>query len=699
MLKKTDFSGLEPLLRLRQLLTSQGSIFLDGVMAAVGSIPADQPHAATVVLTLVDSFLQYSAELGPVKAPYEQLLRLGEELRAAVAEHRTDIQGHPPRSQLDGRRLSYPVWTLAMELTDGHRPLRIALGAEVARALVQRRPMLETYCTKLRRDIPVLGRHASETELALPEDLEALGFGAKWIASFRTTDRLVRRMVSSRPPSGPDAPDDLGTADLIRRLSYRFTYPAANDRKGIQHDGCVRPEVLREVARAVRCGVESGCDQSFIHAASMLTGFSSKAVVSIPLVAGEPGVVGVALADDGHCFFLDLNALFPSRVVPDASVARLFEHSGSIARFYCPAFFAREVIRRKLRSPHAATLGDLVNTSVANARQAMLARDHSKLYASLARCIRSMANTGLWLGADRLTLAFQTWRFSIINSARAYYARLTHDDVLLTADSLFGGLDWLPVADGTPHEAFGSRCVLTAAGVAEIFSYLASACQELKPGRRANLERLLEHHEALARYTGALLAFSLGAREASEYGFMANELCLGQSQVVLRDKGKNDRVRFLPVPLNGIVREQIRQWTAHCAALARRLHDECEEHAIKLRMRLEAIASSAPVHLLVGLRDAEPASLGSADIWGSLPDHLHVPANVGRHFWQNALRAHGHNSRDIDRWMRHTVLMLDPNDSDQDSIASAAFSRIAATQEKVLSGLGIRAISGLRRAG
>jgi hypothetical protein len=696
MLKAADLSASEPLLRVRQYLTVRESTFLDILVDAIGSVPMDQPACARVIGTLARSFLDYSARLGEVKSSFAGLLADARGLALAAGAHRLQIQGTPPIAQLKGRISAHPVWALASSLTEHHAALSCALGAEVAYALVRRKRISESYCNRLRRDIGKVGRLPAPDEAATPEELAQQGFGKTWIKSFDRIDAAVKRVVCKEPPD-PDAKEPLDTEQIIRQLTHRFAYPSAALRKGVQHDSSMPPEAMRNVAMALRRSVEAGNDPAFVATAAVLTGLSTHAVLSIPLFKDREQLNGIALSANGHHFLLDLRWAFPSRYRPDPSTAHLFEPAGDIAPLYCPQFFANEVAKRVANAPHATKIADLVHVSGLTARTALLEDDARKLYASLARCSKSLGPVSLHLGIDRLEAAFQTWDFWLINRARIYYSRILGEESWRVADTLYRYLDWPTVAQAADFGAFGSQCVLTPTAVTEIFDYLAARCRKLHPGRRGGLERLLAHHMAYAIYTAALLTFSLGAREAAAYELVASEMVLGQRQVVLNDKGKKDAHRAAPVPINAVAREQLRQWRAHCIALAARLESEGDHRAIALRIRLEQIGRCAPTHLLVAVAGVDVIPLGASQVWGGMPSHLRVPANAGRHFWPNTLHAHRIGSRDVGRFMRHQTLMIDPNDSDCDSISFDAFERITTVQERVLADLCVTAISGLRK--
>ena len=120
-----------------------------------------------------------------------------------------------------------------------------------------------------------------------------------------------------------------------------------------------------------------------------------------------------------------------------------------------------------------------------------------------------------------------------------------------------------------------------------------------------------------------------------------------------------------PASLNAMVREQIRQYVAHCQALVERLQKLDASKGVALVTALNsALNGNGFLFVFRSVRGAiRPA--GARTVWGALPRQLHVPSNVGRHYWQNALREQGLGARDIDRFMRHRVVGLENNTSSQ----------------------------------
>lgn len=172
----------------------------------------------------------------------------------------------------------------------------------------------------------------------------------------------------------------------------------------------------------------------------------------------------------------------------------------------------------------------------------------------------------------------------------------------------------------------------------------------------------------------------------------------GQQLLTVHDKQGGDPLMAQPVWLNHYVQQQIAEYSAHCLALLKRLDRLNNPQAASLTNALSNALSGEGLMFFIRSKRGAIKPAGAFNTWGLLPVEFRVPANVGRHFWQNTLRAKGLGSRDIDRFMRHRVVGLENNTSSQTSSAQQSFDRIEKVQLAVMRELNIQVISGLRRA-
>lgn len=690
---------LEPLARLRAAVPAAYQSTLSLLVGTV-TPPVDQPGCADAVVMLANCLLAYSKQIKFFRPEFSAFLDDASAIVDTVTDHKESIQGNQPAAPMQSRTAGYPAWALLLDLSGEQQPLRVALGAEIALALLDRSQLNSRFCTQLRRDSTKYGRPPTGQERDI-EDLQELGFGRGWLPRYQKIDRQVRRRVELPDPNGPIRPDHANpqnTFELLARLRWKFDYPNPKHRQAGLDDSHLTSAQFYRVCSEVRHRVEDGSEEGVVMGLSILTGFTPELITSLPLInLTEPFDI-LGLDVPRGCMVLDLRALFPSRRRPSPQTAALFYLSENLLVVPLPIFLADELRRRQAAAPESVLLGDLVGWVKVDSRAPLLVDEKCKLVSSLARSSKSTPAIAMSTGSDRLVAACITWDFSMVGSARMYYARLTGEDIHKGCQRLYSAIGWGESAVlANELASVGSNCQLTDEGARELFAKLAQLSEQSWPGRRTNFSTLMAHHMHYTRYCVTLISFNLGLREVYAYRLIARELMAGQAQVVMHDKQGGDRLMAQPVNLNGLVREQIRQYGGHCQALVERLRKINSGDAATFGAAIElALRGQGPLFLVRQARGGiRPA--GAANTWGQLPIEFRVPSNVGRHFWQNVLRTHGLGSRDIDRFMRHRVVGLESNTSSQTASPSQSFARIDRIQSQVLSALGITAVSGLRK--
>lgn len=699
MLMKTRLE-LEPLARFRAALPET---CLSTFELLVGTVvmPTDQPQCADAIRTLADSLIRYARGIPYVRPEFSALIEDSQKIACVAVACAIDIQGTPPAGQLSGRISRYPAWALLTQLSDEQIPLRVALGAEIASAMLIRGQLNSRFCKKLLRDADKYGRpQVGEDRLA--EDLAELNFGHHWLGHFEKVDRQVRRCVELPDPDGPARPDHAdpkNRLDLLARLKWRFEYPDPKHRQAGLDDSHLPREQFRRATLAVRSRVELGDPAGTIQSLCLITRLTPDLVSSLPLVIGDKQIQLIGLDIERGALVLDLRALFPNRKLPSAATAILFHQSSDFLVIPLPQFLARALKDRLHKNSKAILLGDLVGWVAVDIRKSLVVDEKCKLRSSLARASKSSGAMAIMAGADRLAAACITWDFSLIGSARMYYARLTGEDIHAGCSMLYATMGWGDPSLTAPElDAIGSRCVLTSEGVQTVFSKLLDECNESWPGRRTKCAALLQHHQRYTQYAVALVSFCLGLREVHVYRLLASELIHRQTQMTIHDKQGGDRLMAQPVSLNSLAQEQIRQYLGHCEALHKRLVNlnGPGSHALADALK-KVLSGEGPLFVLLSPRGIVRPT-GSYNVWAKFPESIRVPGNAGRHYWQNILRQEGLSSRDIDRFMRHRVVGLENNTTSQTDAPRMSWQRITEIQTRVLNELGIKAVSGLRRA-
>lgn len=689
---------LEPVVRLRSAIPESCRAMLDHLLGVV-PLPPDQPSCATAIATLAMCLVDYAETIPNTRPFFMEWAAAAQCIHDCASTYTQEIQGITQSAPLTGRLSEFPALALLLTLKEEHLPLHIAFGAEIARCLLEQTQLRQDYCVALRRDTIKYGR-PQPGEVRMPGDLADLGFGRSWVARFKKIDVQVRRRVElvELGPQRPQHAHPHHVLDLLARLRWRLDYPNPKHRQAAIDDSHLPLAHFRRVTTTLRTRVEAKDGAAVIQSLGLLVNLPPRLLLSLPLVTGYRPLNILGICFRTGCLQLNLRALFPHRAQPPKATAHLFRVSGDVMVVPLPVFLAQEVQRRTQTYPQAVLLGDLVDWIQVSQRDSLIPDESCKLHASLARASKSAGAISLALGNDRLVSTCMGADFSLIGSARMYYARLTGSEIYAGYARLYEGIGWgAPILDAKQLPPFGSRTTLNPDGVTHLFTKLADTVVLSRPGRNAHAVRLLNHHAHFVRYCVALISFCSGLREVQCYRLLAEELLDGQDQVVVHDKQGGNPLMAQPALLNAQAKEQIRLYVAHARALVQRLQRLDDRHGLLLAQRLRiALDGEGPLFLTASSRGTIHAA-GAHFTWREVPESIKVPPNVGRHFWQNVLRERGLSSRDVDGFMRHRVVGLERNTNSQVSVPSHSFDRIEAIQLAVFRELGIQALPGLRK--
>ncbi|QKD45735.1 hypothetical protein HF896_19875 [Alicycliphilus denitrificans] len=689
---------LEPVVRLRSAIPESCQAMLDQLLGMVPQ-PPDQPSCATAIATLTKCLVDYAETIANTRPFFMEWAGAAQCIHDRASAYTQHIQGTTPSAPLTGRLSEFPALALLLTLKDEHLPLQVALGAEIARCLLEQTQLKQDYCVALRRDTVKYGR-PQPGEVRTPEDLAELGFGRGWLVRFQKIDAQVRRRVEldELGPRRPQHARPHHVLDLLARLRWRLDYPNPKHRQAAIDDSHLPVAHYLRVATLLRTRVEARDGAAVIQSLGLLVNLPPRLLLSLPLVTGSRPLNMLGISVQTGCLQLNLRALFPNRARPPDATANLFHFSGDAVVVPLPVFLVQEIQRRSQAYPQAVLLGDLMDWVQVNPRDSLIPGESCKLHASLARASKSTGAISLALGNDRLVSACVATDFSLIGSARMYYARLTGREIHTGCTRLFAGIGWgVPVMDAVHLPSLGSRATLHPDGAKHLFSALAEAVTASRPGRNAHSGRLLEHHTHFTRYCVALICFCAGLREIQCYRLLAEELLHGQDQIVVHDKQGGDALMAQPALLNAQAREQIRLYAAHARALVRRLQRLNDRQGLVLAQRLRIALEDAGSLFLTLRSSGTVLAAGAHFTWREVPESIRVPPNVGRHFWQNVLRERGLSSRDIDSFMRHRVVGLERNTNSQVGIPRQTLDRIEATQLAVMREIGIQTLAGLCR--
>jgi hypothetical protein len=576
----------------------------------------------------------------------------------------------------------------------------VALGAEVVISLIETRQLQTVQCQHLRRDASKYGRPQGHEERTV-QDLADQRFGKHWLAHFIKNDRNIRRQIESPDQDGPERPSHARIhhrLDILANLRWRYEYPAPKHRQGVIDDSHLPSPQYRRAATEVRKNVEAGNLVALNQSICLISGLTPPLVNCLPIANSDAQLNMLGIDIEQGALALDLSALFPNRKIPSIETAKLFHPSSNILRVPLPTFVSDLLRELHADSCTATLLGDLTDWAEVIPTQRLVKHEVGKLKSSLPRASKSTPAICLESGATRLQAACVTWDFSLIGSARMYYARITGKELHTACANYYHLIEWGdPSVTGTELQSIGSHCQLTDEGARQLFFCLAQRCKMSWPGRNARLETLLVHHNFYTQYCAALVSFCAGLREVKLYRLLSNDLIQGQQLVTLHDKQGGDPLMAQAVLFNTEVVEQISLYFQHSYCLLKRLRNKDSSVSKTICASLERTLDGGGLLFNYFKLNGSARPAGSHNTWANLSEEVQVPGNVGRHYWQNVLRDHGLSSRDIDRFMRHRVVGLENNTNSQVAAPFDSYRRIEKTQLKVLHELAIHPLRGLGR--
>jgi hypothetical protein len=278
----------EPLEFVRACIAPQNLLTFDLLVGTI-SIPIEQPNMGLFIQKLAGSFLLYVQEISYLRDEFQTLVAQVAQVHESLASQCKGAGICQPLGQAKSRMQKYPEIALLELLCDEQTPLKVALGAEVALALLDQSKLNANYCTQLRKDAKKFGRPQGEEERD-PADLAELRFGHHWLPRFLKTDREIRRRVELLDPNDPlsaSRPDAKHRMDLLARLKWRFDYPHPKHRQASLDDSHLQTEQFCRAAAQTRESLELGASEALIEITAMLTAFSPEIAPWIPLVGAN----------------------------------------------------------------------------------------------------------------------------------------------------------------------------------------------------------------------------------------------------------------------------------------------------------------------------------------------------------------------------------------------------------------------------
>lgn len=680
--------------QLKPLLNPHSAATLDYLLHALIA-PDDSPRLPVVIQSARDSVANYGATLKQPSAAF----RLVKESIDKLHDDISMITGTvPERDELERpliRRLA-PHAPYALCLTLAALPdddivvAREAVGVDIALALATAHCCHEGFATAIRRTLtPELFNNRNDASKRTPD----------WQKTYVKT--RVRAATLFEVGGAPDPQTteyarlfDLGAFHEISR-KMRFSPPrqrqAILDRRH-QTNWQIKASAAALMARAML----------YDHTA-LLTLIAFCAGLSLRL-SKEMTLAGHA--EDATWFMvLDLQAgaiktnldpIFPNAAqLPPG--AECFRPANKIAVKPLPLFLWKLLKELHAAHPEAETLAQLLANAATSGRQLTLAAGESTMTPTTKRFLIAAAPLSVILGIDRLSAAILANDFSVVPSSKGYYCLASRAELWAASEVLFDALGWgapSPLIQGLP---VGSRIVPTRQAISAWWLWMVNVVSALAPGRRCSLKSLIAFHNSYARLCASLAVLCLAAREVRELKFTTHNLHPEAEYSNFLDKRVGIFPGELKVPINKLLRMQIRLWHAHCDALRRRLDNFPSAGSRRLMDMLDRFLAGECYPLFFKIKDGCKGTtpLGSGDLINWWPEEYSFSGDFGRHFFEVELRDAKVRSSRIDLLLRHLTQGTEAHCSTYGDRLADIAAEINHVQESLLGSLGIKPASGL----
>ena len=486
------------------------------------------------------------------------------------------------------------------------------------------------------------------------------------------------------------------------RQHYRNRIEFARDRAHqcvVDHRSLSAAQMLAS-AQEIRQQAEAGNEDALLAVVCVLTGIGPDLALAIPLANGN-GIGAIALDVERGCVLVDLDLIAPGRARPAVESAGATREVDRLIVKPLPEFVARALRKCAALRPEAGSVRSLLPTATIAMRTALVPTDHDAspgIMPSLARFSNGFAPYAVRAGVDPYIAALLANDPAIVPTGKFYYARAEYVEIELAAETAYAALGWDAPVRLSNIPAVGSAMVPTESSLVAWGEWMRTQVLSARPARRYSLWTLIAYHNTYALAVGSNLVFALALRERKVLPMTAAACIHPARSIAILDKAVGAIRAPRPVPLAPSVSAQIGHWFDHCGELDRRLDHLGVPPSTKSRKYLAGVQAGRSVPLLFFIHEkgnAQPVS--SADLAAWWPARFGFPANVGRHYWQNALREHGVPSRWIDAYVRHSLRGDDPAGSTACLAPTRWTEGLRSTVEQILCLLQLTPLRGLHR--
>lgn len=596
--------------------------------------PPERPKLRAAISTSIRCLTRFQS-VGRV-LPTDVTSFLGDLNRAAVQLSQT-----PEDTEvffLAGREKQFQAWHLLLKMpSEGCESLELAIGAELAMASVALREFRPRIAATVRE---VLVEHTKGDQVAAASQARTLG------------DRLMAEAtkVLSRSVDTQSRKSVLFCARVTGHLIGQMDPAHLTSRQAAGSIRSLTPAETRKTACALRSNAEAGDILSTAAITAYCAGLPWDITLDTPFscTSGEDWLALIDL-EKGE-IQIDLGTALPqmAKALPGHTPA------SSVVVRPLPNFLARLLRSLVASNPEATCLRDLIPHEAPSSRLRLDVTDRA-LGVSVARFVNSRGPVALELGMDRTITVLTTMDLTLVGKAKHHYLTVDRTELWNATSSIYRELAWgEPSASSEASGlAIGARVTPEEQLIRRIDLSFCQEAQTRKPGRRYTEATLLDGTNAYAKLCAMRATLFWAARGASTYPIMANELTSTSPFGRLKDKGSGPYPGETPLPIPVVLARQVEYWRLHLATLDRRLEKLSWAPAHPVRVYIRQVLSQKKVPLFFLVHNGKIKTLGSKNLFKSLPADIKINKDAFRHFVPNRLRKLGVPSTFVDAMVRH----------------------------------------------
>jgi len=566
---------------------------------------------------------------------------------------------------------------------------RAAAGVEIALCLATAQRFRAGFAQNIRRTLtPELFGFALKVEA-----------DTNWSVTYVKTRAKAARIFEADESPDPQGGNPIRLFDIAAgyELARKTRYSPPRQRQAILHR---RHQTIGQLKASAATLMEQGAQHDHAALLTMIafsTGLSLRLTQNLPITScrGDDSWL-MRLDIDAGVIMTNLDPLFPQAAIPAAGTT-CFRAANRIAVKPLPTFLSSRLKALHAIHPEAEVLAELLPGASISGRQLTLTAGASALAPTTKRFLIAAAPLAVMLGVDRLSAALVANDFSVVPGSKMYYCHVRRKEIWAASIVLYDCLGWgapVPIVEGLP---LGSRIVPTRAALKAWYHWMVADVASYAPGRHCLSGRLIAYHNSFARLCASLSVLCLATREVRELRFTTHNLCPEARFASLFDKRVGIYPGEIKVPINEVLRNQLRLWRAHCEALERRLKSLQEPAMNALINTLNNFNSGklCPLFFEIDPDVYQTVPLGSAALRNWWPSEYRFSGDLGRHLWECELRDAGVRSSRIDVLMRHITLGVEAHCSTNgDKLADVA-EEITSTQERLFESLDIKPVPGI----